>query len=529
MKPNIFVSYSRHEVAFVDELVSDLEKQKFNVWLDYRCLVPGTPWLDQIDKGLDESDVTLLVVSKAAVASKNVAVEWQRMLTEKKRVILAIFEAVHLPPELEKYEWVDFRENYNKGIADLVRQLQQPKNEKPPVPETGFKLPAIVWFAAVLSIIIGLLSLVSIWSLFIPFILVPLAYRVFKRDYNFLQVQLALVLLPLALYLTSNYVVSDDLYYLFLYLTYTSIPFVLVLWFVLRSKGMQRWGMPSATLPNFSNPDKPNIPHPAPRSFYVDYAPEDAVTAKDFEDTLKSYGHTPAPDIQHAKAIFTLISEFKNDTSADPQKQVVFPVILQTNNSIPPKLSKVQWIDFRGGVRHLNDIAELLPNPSDLLKALGIRPMGNEMVLPTVIMYTRYFIFLLTILTFGSWLPYINQLGKEVFLEEDWTIVLQFAISLLLLGVIAFLMIRSLIHRRGWFADFRFFLGGIVALGLLILWQSLLNYAFLQRVNLNPDDIRGLSADYPGWIYGIGTLIIAIFMVVKRRDLQRWFPAKSKK
>ena len=72
MKPNIFMSYSRREVGFVDDLTQRLEKDGFKVWLDYRSLVPGTPWAGQIEQGLAESEVILLVVSKSSMASKYV-------------------------------------------------------------------------------------------------------------------------------------------------------------------------------------------------------------------------------------------------------------------------------------------------------------------------------------------------------------------------------------------------------------------------------------------------------------------------
>ena len=60
-------------------------------------MIPGSPWNVQIDKGLTEADTVLLVVSKAAIASEYVALEWRHFLETKKRVILLIFEAVDLP------------------------------------------------------------------------------------------------------------------------------------------------------------------------------------------------------------------------------------------------------------------------------------------------------------------------------------------------------------------------------------------------------------------------------------------------
>ena len=123
MTKNIFMSYSRRELGFVDDLVKKLEDEKYNVWLDYRALVPGSPWNVQIDKGLKEADTVLLVVSKAAIASEYVALEWRHFLESKERVILLIFEAVDLPKELEKYEWVDFRSNYKAGLNELFSLL----------------------------------------------------------------------------------------------------------------------------------------------------------------------------------------------------------------------------------------------------------------------------------------------------------------------------------------------------------------------------------------------------------------------
>ena len=110
-------------MGFIDDLTNRLEKEGFKVWLDYRTLVPGTPWKGQIDAGLNDSEVVLLVVSKASMTSKYVELEWRHFLDKKKRLILLIFEAVNLPKELEAYEWVDFRGSYEKGLRELLSQL----------------------------------------------------------------------------------------------------------------------------------------------------------------------------------------------------------------------------------------------------------------------------------------------------------------------------------------------------------------------------------------------------------------------
>ena len=85
MTKNIFISYSRREVGFVDELVGRLENEQYNVWLDYRSLVPGKPWEEQIFQGIRDADIILLVISKSAIASQNVESEWQHFLSPLSR------------------------------------------------------------------------------------------------------------------------------------------------------------------------------------------------------------------------------------------------------------------------------------------------------------------------------------------------------------------------------------------------------------------------------------------------------------
>ena len=532
MKPNIFMSYSRREVGFMDDLTHRLEKEGFKVWLDYRSLVPGTPWAGQIDKGLDESEVILLVVSKASIASKYVELEWRRVLKEtKKRIILVIFEAVDLPRELEPYEWVDFRGNYEAGIKELIGQLEAPVQEEHPVPEAGFKVPSIVWVALALSIIVSLYSLGSLWTFFIPWLLVPLPYRILKRNYNFTMVQAALAFLPFALYITSWIVTNEDQGLAIETFSYTSILFVIPLIFVLRSPAMQRWGKPEATMPKFANPYQPNNPNPKPVSFVVDHAPQDRAVADELTQVLRKYGHPQLDDIRTAQAVFVLASNFKNNTQADPQKQVVFPVILQTVD-IAPEISKVQWIDFRAGLRNLDAIAQLLPQPGQLLQALGVRPMGNTLLLPTVILYLVYFIAALAVFTFGLWIPYFYQYIDDILYTEGLgSILAGLAMSLIIFGLMCYFMVKGIVNRRGLFASVWMVVLAIIVLGAIIYWQDTLNLAFLDAVGSldNVDDSRGFSADYPPRIYGIGSLGMLIFMAIRSRDVRLWFPAKPKK
>jgi len=535
MKPNIFMSYSRREVGFVDDLTSRLEKNGYKVWLDYRTLVPGTPWKEQIDAGLNYSDTVLLVVSQASMASKYVELEWRHFLDMKKRLILLIFEAVDLPKELEAYEWVDFRGNYERGLKELFFQLEQTVREDHPAPETGFKMPAIVWITFLLSLILAGYSFGAFWALFVPWFLITLPYRLFKRNFNFSEVQLSILILPVVLFLSADAVYDPDQSDSLFSQALSSLLFVIPLFFILRSAGMQRWGKPEATMPKFSNPYQPQNPHPRPVPFFIDHAEQDRLIAEEMTRVFETYGHPRAADLASAQAVFVLLSAFKTDTEADPQTQVVFPVLIQTTKP-SPKLSKIQWVDFRSGVRNLDAMAQLLPEPARLLAALGIRPLGSQLVLPSIIMALRYFIILLGVFSAGAMVNYLMDFydaGFDLVLgnEQAGGILLGFLLNLFLVGLLAYFLVRHLAARQGWFASLRNFLIGFVALGIPIFFLLYVDSgaydALVSSGEAAPETSPAVL--YPIYLYLIGGLLMGIFLFLRRQDVRRWFPAKVKK
>lgn len=526
MKPNLFISYSRREVGFVDDFANQLEQKGYNYWLDYRSLVPGKPWEEQIYQGIMNADIILLVVSNASIASENVRMEWKRVIGQKKRVILLIFEAVDLPAELEKYEWVDFRGNYNNALNELDRQLQIPEQEKYPAPQMGFRIPPIVWVACGLSAVIALMSLGALWTLFIPFILIPLPFRIISRSFHYLLVEASLIMLPLALYLTSDFTVDADLYNATFELSMLSIPFVIALLLVLRSAGMQRWGKPEAIRPYSLKHSRVNeFPKMRPVAFFIDHAPQDRVVAQEIAETFKTHGHLEAKDVASSEAVFMLVSAFKADTEVDWSKQILYPVILQSNEKLSRQLSRVQWLDFRMGVKKVESIAKFLCEPEMLLRALCIRPTGSQMVLPTAVLYLIYFIALLAVICIGSWFPYVIQYLPDIVENPDLDVpMMQLVTSLILFGVISFFMTRQLITRKGPAASFIGLTIGMLLLGALIYWQILIDESVLEIVG---DDDRGFSSLYPGYFYMFGSLVMVIYLFIKRADLRRWFPAKN--
>jgi hypothetical protein len=551
MKPFTFISYSRHCIGFVDDLAHQLEMQGFKTWLDYRSLVPGRPWLEQIHKGLDEAELLLLVVSPESIASKSVEIEWRYYLERKKRIILLILRAVDLPPKLESLEWVDFRGGYRSALKKLFRCIEAPSAPKRPPPQSGFKAPAVIWLAAVLSVFTAIYSLFAVWTLLIPLILFPLPAQILKRNFNIGRVQTALWTLPIALFfsvglgLEFGFVNPDPKYdpnapllynlgLIFLYLHFFIIPFVsILLLLILRLPAMQRWGKPEATLPKFANIFHPNISKPEPVHFFIDHAPEDGRIAEEIAAELRRYGHSAAEGIESAEEVLVLASRFKTDTEADPEKQVVYPIVVQRTR-ISEKLSRMQWIDFRKGVRNLDALAQLLPQPARMLAAIGVRPTsGNEGAMPNIVLALVDFLIIAAILHVGSFLSYLLEMTNarlwRYFKSESFEItglLVVHILSLALTGWLIYAMVNSLADRRGWFASGpRLTLGFIVlfALSYVVGWLGDVMAILLAGYGIDTSEI--IFAGIPFVYLLFGYFIVGVSVLVFRRDLRHWFPA----
>lgn len=554
MKPNVFISYSRQCIGFVDDLFHKLEKRGFNnIWLDYLSLVPGRPWNGQIDKGLEQSDLLLLVVSPESISSRSVEIEWRHFLEKKKRIILLIFQAVTLPKELEQLEWVDFRGGFFFAFRKLLTLIESPTQMKKFAPQSGFKAPLTVWLAILFGVITSIYSFFALWTFLIPLVLIPLPYRILKRDFNLSQAQTSLWTLPIALFFTfglalelglinenADFDTSKSLLYnIILFLLFAQVFFIPIISFLelilLRSPAMQRWGRPEASVPKFANLYSPNISQPKSVRYYIDYAPQDSKIAYELDIVLKKYSHTPVDDIQSADEVLVLLSRFKTDTKADPETQVVYPIMLQ-RTKISEKLSPMQWIDFRKGIRNLEVIAQLLPEPEKLLKALGVRPTtSGQAAMPNIVLAWVDFLIIIGIVNIGSVLSYIIELLNlhlGFIIENEPLIMLQpillLFVSMILVGGLTYFMVRGLSQRQGRMSSPVMLGLGFFAILFLVTWQAVLT-ADLDSLFISygiPSDT--IFSVVPFLIVVFGLLIVGLASLFNLRTLRCWFPARVK-
>jgi internalin A len=72
MRSRAFISYSRDDKKWLDELLITLEplvQNGLDLWCDER-MQPGTKWRDELQKALDETKIAILLVTPNFLASR---------------------------------------------------------------------------------------------------------------------------------------------------------------------------------------------------------------------------------------------------------------------------------------------------------------------------------------------------------------------------------------------------------------------------------------------------------------------------
>ncbi|NJL94268.1 MAG: toll/interleukin-1 receptor domain-containing protein [Anaerolineae bacterium] len=134
----IFISYSRKNSAFAQQVAADLEHLGTDVFLDVDDIPAGKRWSDAIQQALDQALVMLVIVTEASMASENVADEWHYFLDNRKPIIPLRLEPSRMPFQLNRLQYVDFhQQDYAQAMQKVVRELHTLG-----VPVAGLPAPA---------------------------------------------------------------------------------------------------------------------------------------------------------------------------------------------------------------------------------------------------------------------------------------------------------------------------------------------------------------------------------------------------
>lgn len=130
LKGHIFISYARADGAdFAEKLYDDLLIRRINAWLDVRKIDPGEVFYNAIERGLNKAIALIFIMTPGGALSRQVTAEWNAALNLHIPVIPILVIDCQIPPIMNVLNWIDFRAEYDAGIATLRRRINRIETE----------------------------------------------------------------------------------------------------------------------------------------------------------------------------------------------------------------------------------------------------------------------------------------------------------------------------------------------------------------------------------------------------------------
>ena len=111
---SVFVSYSRKNIDFAKQLIGRLQERELDFWVDWEGIPPTVDWMKEIQRGIEEADTFLFIISPDSIDSKVCKDELDLAVENGKRLIPVVAHEVkwdEVPPNLSHLNYIFFRES----------------------------------------------------------------------------------------------------------------------------------------------------------------------------------------------------------------------------------------------------------------------------------------------------------------------------------------------------------------------------------------------------------------------------------
>jgi TIR domain len=119
-KLKVFISYSRKDEDFAQDLLAGLQIAGFEPYLDKHDIAAGENWEARLGRLIEAADTVVFVISPDAVASERCAWEVERTVTLKKRlppIVLHRVDEAQVPPRLKQLNYIFFYRPFSFGAS----------------------------------------------------------------------------------------------------------------------------------------------------------------------------------------------------------------------------------------------------------------------------------------------------------------------------------------------------------------------------------------------------------------------------
>ncbi|MBN2548100.1 MAG: TIR domain-containing protein, partial [Anaerolineales bacterium] len=126
---DIFISYSRKDIAFARLLHEALKESSFETWIDWQDIPPSTDWLSEVYTAIEQADTFIFILSSASTLSEVCQLEIEHARKNNKRLIPIVINEVdptQVHPALAALNWIFSRteDEFQPAIQSLVTAIQ---------------------------------------------------------------------------------------------------------------------------------------------------------------------------------------------------------------------------------------------------------------------------------------------------------------------------------------------------------------------------------------------------------------------
>lgn len=121
----VFISYSRKDISFIETLVTDLKNTGLEVWYDVSHIAGGARWRSEIENALRNSQYVIVVLSPDSIVSEWVEREFLFSSNLRKKIIPVMYRACEIPLNYVDLNYIDMQgDHYGRNFHKLLKALQ---------------------------------------------------------------------------------------------------------------------------------------------------------------------------------------------------------------------------------------------------------------------------------------------------------------------------------------------------------------------------------------------------------------------
>lgn len=126
----IFISYSRKELAIAEKIIDALAKDDLEPWVDWKSIPKGETFEQEIQQGIEAAEIFLFLVSPDSVQSEWCNKEVAHAVRNGKRILPIVIRDTDpkiIHSEISKRNWIfcrDGQDDFNKAIEETHKTIR---------------------------------------------------------------------------------------------------------------------------------------------------------------------------------------------------------------------------------------------------------------------------------------------------------------------------------------------------------------------------------------------------------------------